>query len=485
MPADFSDYVNLRIFDVTPGDAYLAAIDMARLTLPEFNLRVGTPEDAIFQAMAYLSSLNIAAINRLPDRLMAGILLMMGVPRQDGTPAEVELLLTADSYDGGTIPSGTVFSFTATFEDEVQEFVFETVDNLTIAAKAVPTGGYPTGTVFAQALSPGMIPVLSDGDELDIISSGIPIISAIVNGSFTNGINADTDTEYLSRATTYLSSLSGTLNKASQVESYLLTRYSGVVGRVKCYDLTYGATGVGEIGVYREQSPVGFERTSNVAKLHFSSTHQFLSGEKVYISGLPTDYADPAVLYTITSASPTFFTYSKAGTDSASVNLSASTPSVYIGDDIAGYVTNFIYGLNQPVAAADKDVILADLSARSVAGLTYTILDPTICTLSISASVVLNAAFDQEPLQDSVKAALLDYISPMVFPYTEDRIRYTTLISIISRIPGVLYVTGLDITGTGTGWLPKVGDDLQFQYKGSLPSLSSDDISMTFTSLEL
>jgi hypothetical protein len=109
MPADFSNYIDLKIFDISPGDIYLASLDVASLTLPEFNLRVGTPEDAIFQAMAYISALNIAAINRLPDRLMAAILLMMGVTRQEGIPAEVELTVTADSYEGATVPAGTLF----------------------------------------------------------------------------------------------------------------------------------------------------------------------------------------------------------------------------------------------------------------------------------------------------------------------------------------------------------------------------------------
>ena len=68
MPADFSQYVDLTIFDAQPGDIYLEAIELARTTLPEFNLRVGTPEDAIFQAMAYMSSLVISSINRIPDR---------------------------------------------------------------------------------------------------------------------------------------------------------------------------------------------------------------------------------------------------------------------------------------------------------------------------------------------------------------------------------------------------------------------------------
>ena len=99
--------------------------------------------------------------------------------------------------------------------------------------------------------------------------------------------------------------------------------------------------------------------------------------------------------------------------------------------------------------------------------------------------MVLDAAYDQSPLQDAVYSALVDYLSPMTFPFSENTVRNTTLISIVSRIPGVLYVESLTLTGTGSGWLPKIGNDLQFRNKGTLPSLSTADIDITFTSLEL
>lgn len=485
MPADFSDYIDLRIFDLTPGDIYLSSIDIARLTLPEFNLRVGTPEDAIFQAMAYISSLNVAAINRLPDRLMAGILLLMGIVRQEAIPAEVELLLTADSYAGGEVAAGSLFSFQATFEDEVQEFVFETTDICTIAESISYSGPYPTGTVTAQCLTPGVIPVLSVGDELSIISSGLPILSAEVNGSFINGVNEDTDADYLGRAVTKLRSMSATLNKATQVEGYLLTEYSSVVGRTKVYDLTYGEDVIGEIGVYRNQTPIGVSRTSNLVTLYFTDKHQFVAGEKVETNGLPDTYGSDNSLYTITNTSDYSISYSKSGSDSGSVYLGASTPSVSIGGDVSGYVTVFVYGLNQPVSSGDKAEIYSDLVAKSVAGLTYTIRDPNLLTLQITGSVVLDAAYDQQPLQAAVSSALVDYISPMKFPYSESKVRYTTLVSIISSIPGVLYVEDLTLTGTGTGWLPKVSNDIEFQYKGSLPSLATEDINITYTSEEV
>jgi hypothetical protein len=72
--------------------------------------------------------------------------------------------------------------------------------------------------------------------------------------------------------------------------------------------------------------------------------------------------------------------------------------------------------------------------------LTINVNDISLVTLEISGDVVLDAAYDQSPLQDAVYSALVDYLSPMTFPLTDSTIRNTSLISIISRIPGVLYV---------------------------------------------
>jgi len=485
MPADFSEYIDLKIFDLSPGDIYLASLDVASLTLPEFNLRVGTPEDAIFQAMSYISALNIAAINRLPDRLISAILLMMGVNRQDGVPAEVELTITADSYEGAIVPAGTLFIYQATFEDEVQEFVFQTIDLLEIPASASAVGPFPSETVFAQCTSPGLTPVIPENTIMQLISSGVQILDAESTGKFTNGVNADTDSEYLSRAATFLSSLTRSLNKASQVDSYVLTNYTGVVGRVKTYDLTFGADQLGELGVYRQGIPADLARASNIVTLTFDDKHQFLENEKVYISNLPDTYAVEGTLYTVTDTSDYSISYNKTGASVDTFDISSSVSTVTIGEDVAGYVTVFVYGLNEPVSDPDKTALAVDLSSKTVAGLTINVNDVSIATLDIEGTVTLDAAYDQEPLQDAVYSALVNYISPMEFPFSENTVRYTTLISIISRIPGVLYVNELTLTGTGSGWLPKIGNDIQFQNKGTLPSLSVDDINITFTSLEI
>jgi uncharacterized phage protein gp47/JayE len=485
MPADFSEYVDLTPFDLSAGDIYRDAISMARLTLPEFNLRVGTPEDAIFQAASYISALNVAAINRLPDRLMAGILLMMGVQRQDGFPAEISVVFTADSYDGATIPLGTTVSFEATFEDEIQEYVFVTTEVGEIQPVTSPGPGdpFPTIEISAQCTNPGLIPIVSAGDDLTILTSGTSLLSAEVGSNFVNGIDPDTDSEYLARCVSYLNSLSSTLAKSTQVDSHVSSTYPGVVYKTKTYDLTNGDENLGDISVYRSASPSYYGGNGTLVQINFPEDHQFIVGDKIYVQGLNSTLNSPSTaltsLYTVTQTTATSIKFSLGY--SASAAVATSSAAVIAADDQPGYATVFVYGNNENISSADKTKILIDLTNKSVAGLSYKIRDPEIVTLEISAEVVLSEDYDQEPLQETIKYAIVDYLSPLGFPYSEDRVRQTSIISLIASVPGVLYVKSVTVTPTGDGWLPQIDSDAQFAYKGSLPSIAIDDISITFT----
>ena len=124
MPANFSEYINLRPFDVSPTAIYLDAIDYARVVLPEFQPRQGTPEDAILQAISYISSLNVSAINRLPDRLMAGIVGMMGVELDEGSKTVIDVKFTCTTNSGTTIPQGTVIRYEYEFLGEKYYYTF-------------------------------------------------------------------------------------------------------------------------------------------------------------------------------------------------------------------------------------------------------------------------------------------------------------------------------------------------------------------------
>lgn len=485
MPADFSEYVDLTPFDVQPGEMYLNAINTAQLALPEFNLRVGSPEDAIFQAMAYLTAVNVASINRLPSRLMSGILSMMGIQRSEGIPAELNLTVTADSYDGTTVPLGTLFSFEAIFEDEVQEYVFESTEAVLIPANESPEAGdpYPSAIVPTQCVTSGFIAIVNQGTELNILSSGVSIISAIATNSFSNGIDADSDSDYLARSVSVLSSMTQANCKANQVESYIASNYPSVVGRVKAYDLTYGDANLGNISKYRIGYPLASQSSSIECTLSFSSPHSFNVGEKIHVGGISNRFDSVGTnLYEITDSDETTLTYILGGSSTASTAV-PSGASVTVGEDVPGYVTVFVYGYNEFVSTADKNLIIADVANRSVAGLTFEILDPDILSLYVEADVVVNSAYDQTPLQEAINNAVIDYLSPLKFSYNEDRVRKNQLIALISQIPGVIYVESLTISPNGSGWLPQTDEDLIFQNKGALPLVDSEDISISFTAI--
>jgi hypothetical protein len=239
VPADFSQYINLRPFDASPTEVYLDSIDYARLVLPEFTVRQGTPEDAILQAVSYISALNIAAINRLPDRLMSGILGMLGVQIDDGTQAVIDVEFTGIDYDGTSIPQGTILRYDYEFLGEQESVYFETVEEGVIDA-IVYTGtqDLPTVTVECRALDVGEILPLTAGLDISIDSPTSNVLEAKVDSIVSVGTNQEISEDYLTRAVQYLGSLSSAFARASQVEGYVLSDFIGVVSRCKTYDLT-------------------------------------------------------------------------------------------------------------------------------------------------------------------------------------------------------------------------------------------------------
>ena len=478
MAADFSKYIDLSIFDAEPADIYFDAIEVARTTLPEFNLRVGTPEDAIFQAAAYISSLNIASINRLPNRLMEGIMNILGYAKQQAIAAEVDVTITLDSYDGGTIPAGTIFSYETLFEDEVTEFAFQTVETIVIAGIANPgeEDELPSASVTVSCLTAGVIPpITTPGTELNVISAGTSILSVDTLANFSNGLNSDEESDYLSKSATYLRSLSSAINKSSQLDAYVVSGYPDVVGRAKSYDLTYGDPNLGDISVPRSANIVTTFLNTNLATVETDENHLFVVGDVVSLENCGASFNGQR---TITGSSDTTFSFVSVNSNSGSTSISGTASA---GIENPGNISVFTYGLNTFLTETQKETILLDITNRSVAGLSFNVLDANLLTMELVASIVLDPAFNQASLEQNIENNIVSYLSPAQFPYTDDRVRKTKLISLISNIPGVVYVESLSMVGTNDGWLPQFGDDILFLNKGSLPLISSEDLTITYT----
>jgi hypothetical protein len=101
--------------------------------------------------------------------------------------------------------------------------------------------------------------------------------------------------------------------------------------------------------------------------------------------------------------------------------------------------------------------------------------------LDIAASIVLDSNYDSQVLEQTIENSIIEYLSPASYPVSEDFVRANQVIGLISSIPGVRYVSSLSLTPSGSGWLPKVGEDLEPANKGWSPRVTPDNLTLTYT----
>ena len=399
MPIDFSEYVYLVPFDVSPTSVYLDAIDYAKIVLPEFQPRQGTPEDAILQAVSYISALNISAINRLPDRLMAGLVGMMGVEIDDGEKAIIDVEFTCIDNFGTTIPQGTLLRHDYEFLGEQRSVYFQTNEE-GIIAPVDPEDPLPTAIIEAEAIDVGVVLPIPDGTELTIDTPTSNIISAVLDTTVNSGTNPENENDYLSRAVAYLGSLSSSFAKASQIDGFVLSRFLSTTSRCRTFDLT---------------NPV---------------------------SGLQWD-----------------------------------------DENEPGYLTVFVYGINQQLTNDQKLDILIAVQERTVAGLSVSIEDVKLVDLTVMVEVAHSSDYDSDVIQENIENTLINYFSPTNYRFTQS-MKLSEFYSVLSAIPGVIYINSLSVTpGDGGG---NDGDgNVDFDLKGSLPQIAINDITVGLTSLEV
>jgi uncharacterized phage protein gp47/JayE len=401
MPIDFSQYISLRPFDASPTAIYLDSIDYARIVLPEFQPRQGTPEDAILQAISYISSMNISAINRLPDRLMAGIVGMMGVELDGGTKTVIDVKFTATTADGTTIPQGTVIRYDYEFLGDRNSLYFETSEELIIAG-VDEVDPLPFGVVEASSFEIGQIIPLEVGYVFEIETPTTDVLQAELEEIVSSGLNEETETEYLARAVNFLSSLSSSFARAEQVDSFISSNYLSTISRSKTYDLT-DSEGTKEIGEANE----------------------------------------------------------------------------------VGFVTIFVYGINALATSEQKTDLLAEVQARSVAGLEIGIEDVRVVEITVSANIAHTPDYESSVILQNVKSVLSTYFSPTNYRFSEG-IKLSEFYAIMSSVAGVIYTTDVTVAVTsGAEGTVDVDGNIDYVYKGSLPSISINDITLTTESISL
>lgn len=499
MPSpDFSEYIDLTVNDLQPVDIYNLARDYALVALPEFNPRAGTIEDAMLEAMSYVSGLVTGAVNRLPNGLMEGILRLMGFYRAEATLASGSVIFSSIDDTGLTIPAGTQVGFAETTADGEVLHVFETTSSMSI-----PEGSTESDPVQIAAVDAGRKPVITDGTSMIILTPITRLFEAIFDGELNQGSETENDDEFFNRATTYLSSLSRSLATADQVTNYVLSTY-GDAFRVRAYDLTklqkfvadevvFDSTGVGASFNIESTSPtqtyktLDYTNSSSLVSETLLSTTPFADTETTYsyvrVQGTSVPDYDgvwqiDGTIDTSDEPSSYYLIYDYGdGTATNQILYPTQTPTVEFLDQVAfdandalGSITVFIgTSTGASLSAEDKANIADDIRDRSIAGLSVYVTDIIIAPITVEVEISVSEGYPTIEVRNAVDSYLTNFLSPETFQFGTI-IRRNSVLSAISQIDGVAFVSTLTMTpdDENIAYLD-LNNDIRFNFKGTLP----------------
>lgn len=131
-----------------------------------------------------------------------------------------------------------------------------------------------------------------------------------------------------------------------------------------------------------------------------------------------------------------------------------------VGNDV-GHVTVAVYGDGEFVDAGDKAELQEYFNANSLAALVVHIIDPTITSIGVTATVVYEDGVDVVKVTNTIIETLQEYLSTKNWNWSM-LVRRNSLISVITNVPGVDFVQSLttpatDVTLTGVATLVSPG----------------------------
>lgn len=477
MSADFLPYINLRPLDISPTQIYLDSIEVARTVFPNFDLRPGTIEDAMFQAFAYMSSLNIGSINRLPDSLMLGIGKMLGTPYVDGTRATMNVTFTANSNDGATMPAGTLVSYSPqsdTGELNIS-YVFETNVLTTIAANN-PGDALPTVTVNCTSRDLGILPVIPTNTVLALLSFSQELYSAVSAGNYIQGQDAETVDEFLIRTVANLSSMSSALVTADQLKNYILTAYPSLAKRCRVYDLTdpEGNLLISDTDVAGKVSIFVYGPNRNLTENEITILEGDIADRSV--AGLELGILNPVLLNFKITATVSYYS-----------NFSSADISTLLKENLVNQFspTNFQTSEEKLRFNTVLRAIHTLPSIYSVDSLAISKTDSSVITGAVkSGNNVTYTSANTFSIGDLVTVTS---VTPSSLNSTQRAItaRTATSFTVVNSTASGTYVSGGSAVVLSPNWGAVSGNDILFHYKGSLLNLQLEKIVLTLNSIEI
>ena len=226
---DYTDYVDLTIYDPDVETLLNQIITYGRAIIPEWTPAAGEVEMMLAEVFA-VGAVDLANyINRLPNGILEALIALFDVERTDGVAATGTVQFTMVDTNGHTIPSGTNLVYTG----GLAPLVFTTDTDLVISS------GNDTGSVAVTAITVGAahnaVPASATVQAISNTQYVSTVAFTSTNGA-TGGEDADTDETFLSRATNTFSTFSSALVTPSQIRASVLDNFTSTAYRCAVYD---------------------------------------------------------------------------------------------------------------------------------------------------------------------------------------------------------------------------------------------------------
>lgn len=203
--ADLPPYVDLAPYDVDPQDLLDRAIEVAQVTIPDWEPREGNVEVVLLEAQSAVTAESVYAINRLPAAIMESLLRLYGITPDEGAAPTVTVRFTLGDALGHDVPAGTRVALPAGGEG-LDDLVFATD-----VALAIPPGS-ATGVVAATgAVASGIVNNTPPGTVLQVLDAVVFVDRAVTETAVVGGRSPETPDVYLDRASARLRRLVETL----------------------------------------------------------------------------------------------------------------------------------------------------------------------------------------------------------------------------------------------------------------------------------
>lgn len=454
---DVSDAAGLVLYDLTAADLKDRAVLAVTSAMPGATIPDGSVESTVLDAGALLVAELVYAMNRVPGATLEA-LLSQGylIPRSAGVAPSSTVRFFAAAA-GASVPRGTIVAV-AVSDEQVQ---FTTDTDLTLLT------GTPSGTVTVTgsdftALANGV----GFGTPVTVLTGTTGVTSASLAATVGGGADPENADAYITRASNRLGRLSDVLGRPKDFERYALEQVG--VARALALDDTLTDTLPTPSGVTATPSATGGTLAAGTYTYRVSAVNaqgETLASAAVTASTTGTTssvavswaavtpplgvsavtgyrvYGRTGTVGLLTTTAAGTLTYTDTGAATPGVGVATTNTTAPVAGAADGYVTVAVLAAGGAlVPGATKTSLQAAMGLQAQANLGVRVVDPTITTVPVTATVKALPGFVAATVQASVVAALTAYLSPASWPWAAT-VRRNDLIALMEGVAGVDYVT--------------------------------------------